>query len=258
MLQVRHDRNQTSFRQTKHREDACARRSGLNRDASEIQTIVMPNNFFGGHAFPQQLCSHRFGICNNSMRQTKRAALQTFLRGSAKAVGLAFVGYARADASHCRRRHSENICVKVVGVNYVDFILGQEARKPAQLRDEIPIIEAGERILGNFSEAESIRFAAQRSFVLQTREPHAATPALVQLSHQLKRLALAAALLEAVNHVQNVWFQLGMYPPSFRWRTCPPEMAGTSPRSKPGISLTSSTNLRCHNSSMKSAHNSVA
>src|SRR5712692_869612 len=138
------------------------------------------------------------------MRQTKRAALQTFLRGSAKAVGLAFVGYARADTSH--RRYSENICVKVVGVNYVDFILGQEARKPAQLRDEIPIIEAGERILENFSEAQSIRFAAQRSLVLQTREPHAGTPAFVQLSHKLKRLALAAAILEAVNHVQNVWF----------------------------------------------------
>jgi hypothetical protein len=30
----------------------------------------------------------------------------------------------------------------------------------------------------------------------------------VQLAHKLKRQTLAAALLEAVDHVQNVWFQV--------------------------------------------------
>ena len=92
-------------------------------------------------------------------------------------------------------------------VNYVNLVLFQEAREPAKLRNEVAIIEARERILGNLSEAESICFAAQRSFVLQTGEPYAATLALVQLSHKLKGLALAATLFEAVNHVQNVWFQ---------------------------------------------------
>src|SRR5258707_7884068 len=235
-----------------------ARRAGLNRDTFEVEAVVVPHNFFGRQAFANQLASHRVGIRHDSMRQTKRAALQTLLRGSAKAIGLAFVGNARADPRQRRGRHPENVCIKVVRVNDVDLILFQEACQPAQLPNEVAIIEARQRILGNLTEAESIRFAAQRSFVLQTRQAHAGASALVQLSHKLEGLALAATLLKAVDHVQNVRLQLGMYPPSFGWRTCPPEIAGTSPRSKPGISLLSSTNLRCHNSSMKSVHNSVA
>jgi hypothetical protein len=89
-------------------------------------------------------------------------------------------------------------------VNDVNLVLFQKVTEPSKLPDKIPIIEARERVLWNFSEAEPICFGAQRSFVLQTREPHAATPALVQLSHELKSHALAAALLEAVDHVQNI------------------------------------------------------
>jgi hypothetical protein len=99
-------------------------------------------------------------------------------------------------------------------MNDVNLVLFQKASEPAKLRYEIPIIEAGERIFWNLSEAESICLIAQRSVVLQTREPHTATPVLVQLSHKLERHALAATLLEAVDHVQNVWFQVK--PPSER------------------------------------------
>src|SRR5713226_8257125 len=148
------------------------------------------------------------------MRQPKLSALQTLLRGRAKAIGLAFECNPRAHAGHRRRRHPENIRIKVVRVNYVNLVLFQKAREPAKLRDEILIIEARERVLGNLSGTESIRFVAQRSFVLQTRQPHAAAPALVQLSHELKGLALSATLLETVDHVENVWFQVK--PPSER------------------------------------------
>jgi hypothetical protein len=86
-------------------------------------------------------------------------------------------------------------------VNDVNFVLFQKAREPAKLRDKIPIVEARERILGNLSEAESIGFGAQPSLVLQTREPHAATPTIMQLADKLKRQALAAALLETVDYV---------------------------------------------------------
>ena len=58
----------------------------------------MLHDLFGGHAFANQLFSHRVGISHDSMRQPKCAALQTLLRRSAKAIRLAFVCRARTRA----------------------------------------------------------------------------------------------------------------------------------------------------------------
>src|SRR6266705_151826 len=92
-------------------------------------------------------------IRNYPMRQPKRAALRALLHRRTKAVCLTFVSHPRRHPRYRCGRHSENVCVKVVRVNYVDLVVFQEAGQ-----------------------------------------------------------ALRSSLLEAIDHVENVWFHFT--PPS--------------------------------------------
>src|SRR2546425_8030135 len=98
-------------------------------------------------------------------------------------------------------------------MNQVDFIRSQETHETAKLSGEVPIIKTGQWIFANFADAESICFDAQRTFVLQACQLHAAKSARLQETRELQRLALSTALLEAVDDVQNVRFQSRSPPP---------------------------------------------
>ena len=143
--------------------------------------------------------SHCIGIRDDSMRQAKRPALQTLLRGSAKAIGLAFVGNARADPRQRRGRHPENVCIKVVRVNDVDLILFDEMNQAAKLSGEVEIVEAVERIFVDFTNTKLIGFRAERAAILQAGETDTALSAGVQLRQELHGLALASTLLETID-----------------------------------------------------------
>src|SRR6266404_314596 len=139
------------------------------------------------------------------MREAEGAALYKLLFRTAKSIRLALVGHSRRHSANCSGCHAKNICVETVRMNNIDFIFFQKALETPKLIYEIQIIKAGQGEFRNLTQTKTICLSSQHTFVLQAGNPHSASPPLVQLAHKLEGLALAATLLEAINHVQNVW-----------------------------------------------------
>ena len=171
----------------------------------------MLNDSFRREAFANQLVLHHFAVGDDAMRHAKRHALDPLLPRRAKAFGFAFRSYPRGNAREEGARHPEHIRVEAVRVHDVDVVLFQESREAAKLFCEIQIVEARQPIFRNFTDAQSFRIRAQRTFVLQTRNADIASATLVELSQQLQSLTLAATLLETVDDEKDVGLHFRLY-----------------------------------------------
>src|SRR5205085_827415 len=158
--------------------------------------------------FTNQHALHDEAVRDDTIGQPERETLDALLHRSAKAVSLAFRGQTPRNAREIRADHSEDVCVEAVRVNYVDAILFYMANESAKLLQKIQIIEARQRVFVNFSNAKLFRVRSQRTSVLQAGEVHATVSAEMQLAQELQRLALAAALLEAVDDEKDVWLHV--------------------------------------------------
>jgi hypothetical protein len=136
----------------------------------------------------------------HSVGQTEGGALGALLHWGPKAVSLAFRSNTSAHPGEKGSRHAEDVRIKTVRVNDVDFVLFNKLNQPTNLFDEVEIVEAVERVFVDLSKAQLISLGAQRTAILQTGEMNAALSAGVQLSQELHGLALAATLLEAIDN----------------------------------------------------------
>src|SRR5438067_3210680 len=159
-------------------------------------------------AFANQHVLHDEAVRDDAIGQPEREALDVLLHRSAKAVSLAFRGQTAGHSGEIRADHSKDVRVKAVGVNYVDVILFDVSNEPAKLLRKVEIIKTCQRVFVNFSNAKLFRINSQRTSVLQTGEMHATVSTEMQLTQELQRLALAAALLEAVDDEKDVWLHV--------------------------------------------------
>src|SRR5437016_5499839 len=150
-------------------------------------------------AFTNQHILHDQAVRDDAIRQPERETLDALLHRSAKAVSLAFRGQTAGHSGEISADHSEDVCVEAVRVNYVDAIFFDVLNEPAKLLRKVEIIKTCQRVFVNFSNAKLVRVSSQRTSVLQTGEMHATVSTEMQLTQELQRLTLAAALLETID-----------------------------------------------------------
>src|SRR6185369_11544820 len=95
-----------------------------------------------------------------------------------------------------------------MSMDQVNLIIFQKGNQPSDLSGEVEIVKTRQRIIRNFTKAETISLGTQQSLVLQTSEIHFAASAFAQETQQLNGLTFGAARLKAVDDVQDPGFHV--------------------------------------------------
>src|ERR1051325_2356155 len=162
---------------------------------------------FAAHAFFIQFFANRLRVGDDLMRQSVRRFLQLDLGGSAHPACFA----ARRDANFYSGEkagsHSKDVRVEIVSVQQIDFRSPQITNKLPKLHQGVWSIETLQRVAGYVAQIQLLDLRAQYTLGLQRCEKDLVLSAFVKPSNLVQRLALGAAFVEAVDEMENLWFQ---------------------------------------------------
>ena len=148
-----------------------------------------------------------FGVGDNGVREIVSAALDEFLRAGFRA-GFAFGGDARRNLRDATSEHSENVRVKIVRLDQINFIFAQKLAAARELASHIRVVKRAEPEFGNFRKTEPFDLAAQNARAVQTGDENPVRFILVQKPDELDSLALGAARTKTADELENVFFHL--------------------------------------------------
>ena len=186
-------------RQPERRQRLVAAEIFRHADAIQVDAVVQGDDLALGDAFGDELAAHGFRVGDDGMREAVSLSLDELLRGRAPAGSLAPRRDAHADAGQPRRRHAEDVRVKVVGLNDANAALLQMQREAAHLNQRLPVIKTVEAVFGNFGQAHALGFTEQRARFIEAGKVHVVLTAGFEQSRDLQGLALRAALMKTAD-----------------------------------------------------------
>src|ERR1051325_5700270 len=150
---------------------------------------------FAANAFFIQFFANRLRVGDDLMRQSVRRFLQLDLGGSAH------------PACFAARRDANFYSGEKAGSHSIDFRSPQITNKLPKLHQGVWSIETLQRVAGYVAQIQLLDLRAQYTLGLQRCEKDLVLSAFVKPSNLVQRLALGAAFVEAVDEMENLWFQ---------------------------------------------------
>jgi len=141
------------------------------------------------------------------MRQSVSRSLQLNLGGRTHSARFSARGDANFYPGEKPGGHAKDVGVEIVSVQQIDFRFAQVSYKLPKLQSSVWTIETLQRVAGYFTEIQLLNLSAQHSIGLQRRQKDFVLSAFVKPANLVQRLALGAALVEAVDEMENSWFQ---------------------------------------------------
>jgi hypothetical protein len=104
------------------------------------------------------------------------------------------------------RGHAEDVRVKVVRVQQINFFSSQVSNETSQLSERVHIVETPQFVTRHLAQTQLIDFTSQDAIGFQTGKPDLKGAASVKQPRQLHGLPLGAALVETINQLEDASF----------------------------------------------------